>query len=73
MVNDALLQKIQEIPKFVGFPTTLLIDRSGKPRMLITENSEGTLGTLDDAIAVLLAEPSAGTAKTDKPEPTRPR
>jgi thiol-disulfide isomerase/thioredoxin len=55
-MGDEATQK--KIPNFKGFPTTLLIDRAGKVRMLITENSEDTLPALDDAIEVLLAEPS---------------
>lgn len=55
-MGDEATQK--KIPDFKGFPTTLLIDRAGKVRVLITENSEDTLPTLDDSIAVLLAEPA---------------
>ncbi|HZW32353.1 MAG TPA: redoxin domain-containing protein [Isosphaeraceae bacterium] len=68
MGDQATLEKI---PNFRGFPTTMVIDRSGKVRMLITENSAGTPEMLDDAVAVLLAEPApqaGGSDKTAKPK-----
>jgi thiol-disulfide isomerase/thioredoxin len=59
-MGDEATQK--KIPNFKGFPTTLLIDRAGKVRVLITENSEDTLPALDDVIEVLLAEPAPAAA-----------
>jgi thiol-disulfide isomerase/thioredoxin len=59
-MGDEATQK--KIPNFKGFPTTLLIDRAGKVRVLITENSEDALPALDDAIEVLLAEPAPAAA-----------
>jgi thiol-disulfide isomerase/thioredoxin len=68
MVDDALMEKIRQLPIFHGFPTTVLFDRSGKVRMILTENPEGMLAAIDDAIEVLLAEPAPGTGQTDKPD-----
>jgi thiol-disulfide isomerase/thioredoxin len=61
MGDEATLKKI---PNFHGFPTTMVIDQAGKVRLLITDNSGGTLGALDDTVQVLLAQPPApaGTA-----------
>ena len=59
-MGDEATQKM--IPNFKGFPTTLLIDRAGKVRVLVTENSEDTLPALDDTIEVLLAEPAPAAA-----------
>jgi thiol-disulfide isomerase/thioredoxin len=61
MGDDAVLRKI---PNFFAYPTTLLVDRAGKVRMLVTENAEGVMSALDDAIEVLLAEPAAKAADT---------
>ena len=57
---------LEKIPNFHGFPTSMVIDRSGKVRMLITENSSGTPETLDDVVQVLLAEPAPQAAGSDK-------
>jgi thiol-disulfide isomerase/thioredoxin len=57
---------LEKIPNFHGFPTTMVIDRSGKVRWLITENSTGTPDALDDAIQVLLAEPAPQAPGSDK-------
>ncbi len=52
----------QKIPNFSAFPTTLLIDRAGKVRVLITENTEDAMKAMDDNVEVLLGEPApAGT------------
>jgi thiol-disulfide isomerase/thioredoxin len=72
MGDDALLQTV----KVQGFPTTILIDRSGKPRLLVTGGGAQTLDALNAATIVLLAEPAtpaAGTGKTDKPDAPKPR
>jgi thiol-disulfide isomerase/thioredoxin len=47
---------LAQIPGFRGFPTTVIIDRDGKLRVLITENDERTLDIVEDAVTVLLAE-----------------
>ena len=46
MGDEVLLAKI---PDFHAYPTTLLIDRAGRVRMLVTENAEGVLGALTTA------------------------
>jgi thiol-disulfide isomerase/thioredoxin len=60
---------ILKIPNFKGFPTSLVIDRSGKVRLLITENDKSTVKRLADAVEVLLAEPApkAAPAAATKP------
>jgi thiol-disulfide isomerase/thioredoxin len=55
MGNEATIAKI---PNFRGFPTSLVIDRSGKVRLLITENDKSTVKRLADAVEVLLSEPA---------------
>jgi thiol-disulfide isomerase/thioredoxin len=47
---------IKQVPGFHGFPTTVIVDRTGKVRLLITENSAQTLELIGDAVRVLLAE-----------------
>jgi thiol-disulfide isomerase/thioredoxin len=55
---------IQQIPDFVGFPTTVLVDRAGKVRLFITKNDEHTMELIGDSVRILLAEPApAGVAK----------
>jgi thiol-disulfide isomerase/thioredoxin len=49
---------VKRIPNFQGFPTTVVVDRSGKVRLLITENNSGSLGLIADVVEVLLAEPA---------------
>jgi hypothetical protein len=57
---------LEKIPNFHGFPTSLLIDRSGKVRMLVTENATDTPEMLADAVQILLAEPAPQAAESDK-------
>ncbi len=47
----------KKIPNFNSFPTTLVLDRAGKVRVLVTENSQELLGVLDAIVQVLAAEP----------------
>lgn len=69
MGDDATQKKI---PDFRAFPTTLLIDRAGKVRVLVTENTDNTLKAMDDDIEILLAEPAPTEpkARTAEPKPT---
>ena len=62
---------VGKIPNFKGFPTSIVIDRSGKVRLLITDNSGGTLEALDDAVTILLAEPAPQAAGTDRTAKSR--
>jgi thiol-disulfide isomerase/thioredoxin len=59
MGDQATLEKI---PDFRGFPTSIVIDRSGKVRVLINENSGGTIDALDAIVQVLLAQPATPPA-----------
>jgi thiol-disulfide isomerase/thioredoxin len=53
--NEAVIAKI---PNFHAFPTTLVLDRQGRVRMLVLENNDGLLGALDNVVQVLAAEPA---------------
>jgi hypothetical protein len=57
---------LEKIPNFRGFPTSMVIDRAGKVRMLVTENANDTPEALDDVVQVLLAEPAPQAAGSDK-------
>ena len=50
---------LKQIPNFNSFPTTLVLDRSGKARVLVTENSKDLLDMLDSIVRVLAVEPVA--------------
>jgi thiol-disulfide isomerase/thioredoxin len=52
----------QQIPNFHSFPTSVVLDRSGKVRLLVTENEKNTLDLLIDTVEILLAEkgPASG-------------
>lgn len=54
---------ILQIPGFKGFPTSLVIDRAGKVRLLITENDENTFSHVVEVATVLLEEPAPAPAK----------
>lgn len=49
---------LRQIPDFKGFPTTVILDRAGKVRLLINENDANTPELIRDTIEVLLAEPT---------------
>ena len=51
------------VPNFKGFPTSLVLDRAGKARLLITENEGSTMDMLEDAVSVLLTEPTPLASK----------
>jgi thiol-disulfide isomerase/thioredoxin len=58
---------IRKIPNFGGFPTSLIVDRAGKVRLLVTQNEQSTPKLLADAVEILLAEqapPPAAPAAT---------
>ncbi len=48
---------ITQVPGFKGFPTSLVIDRSGKVRLLITDNDENSFNIVRDIATVLVEEP----------------
>jgi thiol-disulfide isomerase/thioredoxin len=48
---------IKQVPGFRGFPTTVIVDRAGKVRLIITENTAQTPEVITDVVRVLLAEP----------------
>jgi thiol-disulfide isomerase/thioredoxin len=60
------LPTAQQIPKFQSFPTSLVLDRSGKVRVLITENEKYTLDLLADTVEILLADPPPQSADAAK-------
>jgi thiol-disulfide isomerase/thioredoxin len=47
---------LQQIPNLHSFPTTVVLDRSGKIRLLITENEKTSLDLITDTVEILLAE-----------------
>ncbi len=61
LIGDAPTAK--QVPDFKGFPTSLVLDRAGKVRLLITENDANTLDLIENTIVVLLAEPLPPSAK----------
>jgi thiol-disulfide isomerase/thioredoxin len=57
---------IKQVPGWRGFPTSVIVDRAGKVRLLITENSPQTPELIVDAVRVLLAEPVPNSAPAAK-------
>jgi thiol-disulfide isomerase/thioredoxin len=47
---------LKQVPDFKGFPTVLVIDQSGKVRLVITENDERTIERVEDVVHVLLVD-----------------
>jgi len=56
-------QTRDRVPGFAGFPTSVLLDRSGKVRMLVTGYDEKSLQRIADAVIVMLSDQSP--ASTD--------
>ena len=52
------MDTLKQVPDFKGFPTTVIVDRAGKVRMVVTENSSTTVDFIGDVVRVLLAEPA---------------
>jgi thiol-disulfide isomerase/thioredoxin len=63
--DDALREKV---PNLQGFPTTLLIDRTGKVRIQLTGGGPEALAVIDAAVEVLLAEPAPKGTETNPAE-----
>jgi thiol-disulfide isomerase/thioredoxin len=61
---------IKQVPGFKGFPTTVIIDRAGKVRLFVTENSAQTVEIIGDVVRVLLAEPAPAATSTSAPAAT---
>jgi thiol-disulfide isomerase/thioredoxin len=57
---------LKQVPDFKGFPTTVIIDRAGKVRVFITENTTTTLENISDLVRILLAEPAPTADATAK-------
>ena len=57
---------VKQVPGWRGFPTSLIVDRAGKVRLLITENSPQTPELIADVVRVLLAEPVPASAAAAK-------
>jgi thiol-disulfide isomerase/thioredoxin len=53
------VETLKQVPEFKGFPTTVIVDRAGKVRTIVTENTSGTMDFIGDVVRVLLAEPVA--------------
>lgn len=73
MGDEAILETI---PGFQAYPTTLLIDRTGKVRLMLTGGGQEAVDTIDAGLEVLLAETgsqtgaSQATSKSDAPANT---
>ncbi len=57
---------VKQVPGWRGFPTSLIVDRAGKVRLLVTENSAQTPELITDVVRVLLAEPVPASAAAAK-------
>jgi thiol-disulfide isomerase/thioredoxin len=57
---------VLQIPNFKGFPTSVVLDRAGKVRLLITENDANSLQQIEDVVEVLLAAPETYDAAAAK-------
>jgi thiol-disulfide isomerase/thioredoxin len=68
MGDEAVLQQLN----VQGYPTTVLFDRSGRPRVLFTGGAPETLDALEAAALVLLEEPTPGSGHDAKPD-AKPR
>ena len=62
-----------QIPEFKGFPTTVIVDRAGKVRLLIRENDGKTLDLIRDVVEVLLDEPVPLATEPPKKPNEEPR
>jgi thiol-disulfide isomerase/thioredoxin len=58
---------LKQVPNFKGFPTSMVLDRDGKVRLLITENNANTQDVIEDAVLVLLNEPAKPAPAAAKP------
>jgi hypothetical protein len=58
---------LKQVPGWKAFPTTVIVDRMGRVRTIVTENSTNTIDFIGDVVRILLAEPAtkpeAGAAK----------
>jgi thiol-disulfide isomerase/thioredoxin len=54
---------VRQVPGFKGFPASVVLDRQGKVRIVITKNDQGTLELIGDVVEVLLAESAAADTK----------
>jgi len=61
LIGDEATQLL--VPDWHGFPTSMVLDRAGNIRVLITQNTSTSLDLIEDAVVVLLAEPAPGAGK----------
>jgi thiol-disulfide isomerase/thioredoxin len=66
LIGDEATQ--MRVPKFEGFPTTLILDRAGKVRLLITQNDQTSLNLIESTVVVLLNELAPPAVTTTKPK-----
>ena len=59
MFDDAMREKV---PNLQGYPTTLLIDRTGKVRIQLTGGGQEAIAIIDAALQILLSEPEPKAA-----------
>jgi thiol-disulfide isomerase/thioredoxin len=63
---------LKQVPGFQGFPTTVVVDRAGKVRVIVTENEKKTGEFIADVARVLLAEPATKPGTAAKPAEPKP-
>ena len=63
---------LKQVPGFQGFPTTVVVDRAGKVRVIVTQNEKNTADFIADAARVLLAEPATKPGTAAKPAELKP-
>ena len=67
--DESILAKI---PNFHAFPTTIVIDRQGRMRLLALDNSEGLINALDNTVIFLAGESATPATTAAKPSTTAP-
>jgi hypothetical protein len=60
---------VARVPNFVGYPTTLLLDSTGKVRFRSLGSQEGEAEAIEDAAIVLLDELRSQSAAKGNPAP----
>jgi thiol-disulfide isomerase/thioredoxin len=63
---------LKQVPGFQGFPTTVVVDRAGKVRVIVTENEKSTGDFIADVARVLLDEPATKPGTAVKPAEPKP-
>jgi thiol-disulfide isomerase/thioredoxin len=62
---------LAQIPNFKGFPTSVVLDQTGKVRVLVTENEKNTPVFIADVVEILLAEKTSPVQASTKQAPAQ--